>query len=230
MSSAAGDYSEAEKRWNEQLADGKVRNVSAANAADMVKEGWTLLDVRPPNEVEKAPLVDAVAVPVFVPEDKNDIEAILKKSSAFGMGGWWLGGSHMKANENFMRDVQKAVSKDSKVIVACQKGLRSLAAAEQLSRAGYQTLAWINGGLDTAGGGALPTTNGRDVRYGGIGGVSQLLGWTDVQRAEDKDKGIDKGSIFIKVGGAVLLADAALFVWEFFQAWQNNTIPPSALR
>jgi hypothetical protein len=36
-----------------QLADGKVRNVSAANAADMVKEGWTLLDVRPPNEVEK---------------------------------------------------------------------------------------------------------------------------------------------------------------------------------
>lgn len=39
---------------------------------------------------------------------------------------------------------------------------------------GYQTLAWINGGLDTAGGGALPTKNGKDVRYGGIGGVSQV--------------------------------------------------------
>lgn len=35
-----------------------------------------------------------------------------------------------------MRDIQKAIPKDSKVIVSCQKGLRSLAAAEQMSRAG----------------------------------------------------------------------------------------------
>ncbi len=41
-----------------------------------------------------------------------------------------------------------------------------------------------------------------------------MLGWTDVQRAEDKEKGIDRGSLFIKIGGAVLLADALLFVWE----------------
>ena len=39
----------------------------------------------------------------------------------------------------------------------------------------------------------------------------QLLGWTDVQRAEDKAAGIDKSSLFIKIGGAVLLADALLF-------------------
>jgi hypothetical protein len=49
-----------------------------------------------------------------------------------------------------------------------------LAAAEQLSRAGYQNLAWINGGLDTAGKDTLPTTNGKDLRYGGVGGVSQV--------------------------------------------------------
>lgn len=60
------------------------------------------------------------------------------------------------------------------VIVSCQKGLRSLAAAEQMSRAGYQNLAWINGGLDTAGKDTLPTTNGVDLRYGGVGGVSQV--------------------------------------------------------
>lgn len=60
------------------------------------------------------------------------------------------------------------------VIVSCQKGLRSLAAAEQMSRAGYTNLAWINGGLDTAGEDTLPTTNGKDLRYGGVGGVSQV--------------------------------------------------------
>lgn len=60
---------------------------------------------------------------------------------------------------------------------------RSLAAAEQLSRAGYGTLAWINGGLDTAKKADLPIKGEfDDLRYGGIGGLSELLGWTDVQR------------------------------------------------
>ena len=49
---------------------------------------------------------------------------------------------------------------------------------------------------------ATPTSWSRGV---------QLLGWTDVQRAEDKAAGIDKSSLFIKIGGAVLLADALLF-------------------
>ena len=60
---------------------------------------------------------------------------------------------------------------------------RSLAAAEQLSRVGYGTLAWINGGLDTAKKSDLPIKGEfDDLRYGGIGGLSELLGWTDVQR------------------------------------------------
>ena len=60
---------------------------------------------------------------------------------------------------------------------------RSLAAAEQLSRVGYGTLAWINGGLDTAKKSDLPVKGEfDDLRYGGIGGLSELLGWTDVQR------------------------------------------------
>lgn len=227
---ADGEYAAAEKRWQEQLAEGKVRNVTASNAVELMNEGWTLLDVRPREEIQKVGVKGAVEVPIFVPEEQNDIGSLIKKSSAFGMGGWWLGGTHMKPNDSFMRDVQKKVPKDAKVIVACQKGLRSLAAAEQLSRAGYSTLAWINGGLDTAGSDTLPTTNGKDLRYGGIGGVSQVLGWTDVQRAEDKAAGIDKSSLFIKIGGAVLLADLLLFVWEYWNAYQNGNLPPSSLR
>ena len=34
------------------------------------------------------------------------------------------------------------------VIVACQKGLRSLAACERLANAGYGKIAWLNGGYD----------------------------------------------------------------------------------
>jgi rhodanese-related sulfurtransferase len=60
--------------------------------------------------------------------------------------------------------VQAKIPKDARVIVACQKGLRSLAACEQLARAGYQQLAWINGGLDTARKGNIETTDGKDIR------------------------------------------------------------------
>jgi rhodanese-related sulfurtransferase len=40
------------------------------------------------------------------------------------MGGWWLGGAHMKPNPQFMAEVQASVPKDTPVVVACQKGLR----------------------------------------------------------------------------------------------------------
>jgi rhodanese-related sulfurtransferase len=62
--------------------------------------------------------------------------------------------------------VQAQIPKDKGVIIGCQKGLRSLAAAEQLSRAGYARVAWINGGFDTARPGDLKTSNGRDIRCG----------------------------------------------------------------
>ena len=38
--------------------------------------------------MRQAGLKDAVEVPIFVVEEKNDIESLLQKSSAFGMGGW----------------------------------------------------------------------------------------------------------------------------------------------
>jgi len=68
--------------------------------------------------------------------------------------------------------VTAKVPRDAKVIVGCQRGLRSLAACEQLSRAGYRTLAWVNGGFDAAEPGDLVTVpDGKDIRWvGGWGG------------------------------------------------------------
>ena len=66
---------------------------------------------------------------------------------------------------------------------------RSLAACEQLSKAGYQEVAWINGGFDTAQKDDLPVANASDLRFGGIGGLSEVLGWTDVQRQNNSSEG-----------------------------------------
>ena len=47
----------ARKRWEAQVAEGKIRAVSAAEAGRLVKSGESvLLDVRPPEEVRGFPL------------------------------------------------------------------------------------------------------------------------------------------------------------------------------
>ena len=66
----------------------------------------------------------AVKVPIYIPETRWSPMNVLKQLSNFGLGGWWLGGSHMIPNQTFMQDVRSQVPQDSKVIVACQKGLR----------------------------------------------------------------------------------------------------------
>ena len=49
-----------------QVAQGKVRNVTAENAAQLMQEGWVLLDVRPQSEIEKAGVKGAVEVPAVI--------------------------------------------------------------------------------------------------------------------------------------------------------------------
>ena len=67
-----------------------------------------------------------VSVPVYVDEEEFSPGALIKQATALGMGGWWLGGGHMKPNKQFLQQVQQQVpANGAKVIVACQKGLRS---------------------------------------------------------------------------------------------------------
>jgi len=66
----------------------------------------------------------AIEVPIYIPETRWSPINVLKQLSNFGLGGWWLGGSHMIPNQTFMQDVRGKVPQDAKVIVACQKGLR----------------------------------------------------------------------------------------------------------
>jgi len=201
------------ERWQQQVRDGSVGSVSVKQAAELVSQGWVILDVRPPGEVDKVGLVDAVNVPLFVEDPSNSFSSFMKKTAAVSTGGWWLGGTHMIPNPDFLTKAQASIPKDKGVIIGCQKGLRSLAAAEQLSRAGYAKVAWINGGFDTARPGDLKTSNGRDIRYAGIGGLSEALGWTEVQQ-EEKSGFMGGVNGVLGLVALVLLADLALFGYE----------------
>lgn len=197
-------------------------NASAKDLRPMQQDGWVLLDVRSPGEAKKVPIRGAVEVPLFVEDDSTSISSFLAKWAHLGTGGWWLGGTHMVPNKMFMQQIQEKIPKDSRVVVACQKGLRSLAACEQLSRAGYQGgLAWVNGGLDTCRKEDLDTVNGEDVRYAGIGGMSEVLGWTEVQQEESKEKLGGLNGV-LKVFVAILVADLLLFAYEAVDSYSKT--------
>ena len=51
-------------------------------------------------------------------------------------------------------------------------------------RGGYETVAWLSGGFDAATAADFDTSNGKDMRFGAVGGLSGALGLSDVQREE----------------------------------------------
>lgn len=62
-------------------------------------------------------------------------------------------------------------------------------------------------------------------RYGGIGGVSEFLGWTEVQREYGQGKfGGFEG--VLKIFGVLLAADLLLFAYEQVNYWVSTGAGP----
>ena len=110
-----------------------------------------------------------------------------------------------------MPDVVAAIPKSAHIIVACQKGLRSLASCEQLYKAGYRNLYWLSGGFDGAEEGEFKREGLRPLKLAGIGGLSEFLGWTDVQRQQARKEGLQfRLLLFVRLIGVFIAADLAL--------------------
>lgn len=85
-------------------------------------------------------------------------------------------------NREFLREVGARVPKAGNpgVVVACQQGLRSLKAAEELVKAGYPSVAWLAGGFDDAQRVDFDTTTGKSMALGGVGGLQGAPGGGNV--------------------------------------------------
>jgi len=109
-----------------------VKRVSPSEAKALMDEGWTYLDVRSEGEFEASHPAAAINIPLM----------------HAGPGG-------MRPNPDFMRVVEVALSKDTKIVVGCMSGGRSLRAAQLLEEAGYQNVvdqrAGFGGAKDPAG-------------------------------------------------------------------------------
>lgn len=204
------EMSEARKRWEALIREGKVTVLTPREASYAIQlSGKTLLDVRPSIEHKKAWVRGSTWIPIFEVDNRIDPGTLSKKLTNFMMGGWWSGVPILTYDNQFLSKVKEKFPQDTDLIVACQKGLRSLAACEQLYNAGYRNLFWVQGGLEAAEEEDLEREGPQPFKFAGIGGVSEFFGWTDQQRAQAAKEGWGYRLTFsARLVGAILLADA----------------------
>ncbi|KAE8684022.1 Rhodanese-like domain-containing protein 11 [Hibiscus syriacus] len=162
------DMAASKKRWDAIIRERKVMILTPKEAGYAIQlSNNPLLDVHPSSEREKAWVKGSTWVPIFEVDNKFDVGTVSRKVSNFVMGtswGWWSGVPTVSYN-------------------------RSLAACELLCNAGYKNLFWVQGGLEAAEEEAmlnrdLAAEGSQPLKFEGIGGLSEFLGWTDQQRTQ----------------------------------------------
>jgi rhodanese-related sulfurtransferase len=101
-----------------------VKRVTPPEAAALLAEGWSYLDVRSIPEFEGGHPTGAANVPLL-----------------------HFQGGRMAPNPDFQRVVGANFSQDTKIVVGCKSGGRSLQAAGLLEAAGYTSVVDMRGGF-----------------------------------------------------------------------------------
>eukprot|EP00256_Glycine_max_P069182 XP_025983777.1 rhodanese-like domain-containing protein 10 [Glycine max] len=138
-------------------------------------EGFVLLDIRPTWEREKARVAGSLHVPMFVEDTDNSPITLLKKWVHFGYIGLWTGQYLTTLNSEFLIQVENSIptGKETKLLVACGGGLRSMAAASKLYNGGYKNLGWLAGGFNLSKNNDFPTVEGKEkLQHATVGGAS----------------------------------------------------------
>ena len=104
-----------------------LNRISPQQASDRIAEGWTYVDVRTVEEFDDGHPPGAVNVPI-----------------AHASGGG------MVPNPEFLAVMSAAVGKDTKIVVGCKAGGRSLRAAQMLLEGGFTHVEDQRAGWDGA--------------------------------------------------------------------------------
>jgi len=118
-----------------------IKEITPQQAHDLLaaEPGAVYIDVRTPREFADGHAEGAVNIPIAFPDPARG----------------------MVMNPDFVKVVERHYPKDKKIIVGCQAGPRSTAAARLLEQAGYQDVANMLGGF-----GGMRDPTGRIVAPG----------------------------------------------------------------
>ncbi|RZC65189.1 hypothetical protein C5167_008879 [Papaver somniferum] len=135
----------------------EVNYVSSDEAKELVSaEGYVVLDVRDSSQYDRAHIKSCYHVPLFIEDKDNDPGTIVKRTVHNNFSGLFFGIPFTKRNTEFVKSVRSQFSPDSKLLLVCQEGLRSSAAANELEKAGFENISCITSGLQSVKPGKIP--------------------------------------------------------------------------
>lgn len=155
----------------------EVNFVNAEEAKELIAvDGYTVLDVRDIYQFERAHIKSCYHVPLFIENKDNDIGTIVKRQLHNNFSGTLYGLPFTKLNPDFLQSVKSQFSPQSKLLVVCQEGLRSTAAANQLDKAGFQNVACITSGLQSVKPGTFDSVGPKELQNAGKAGLVTIQG------------------------------------------------------
>ncbi|KAE9466013.1 hypothetical protein C3L33_02079, partial [Rhododendron williamsianum] len=104
-----------------------VNYVSAEEAKELIAvDGFTVLDVRDVKQFDRAHIKSCHHVPLFIENKDNDLGTIIKRQAHNNFAGLFYGLAFTKLNPDFVESVKSKFSPESKLLLVCQEGLRSV--------------------------------------------------------------------------------------------------------
>nr|AKM76379.1 rhodanese/cell cycle control phosphatase superfamily protein [Hypseocharis bilobata] len=155
----------------------EVNYVNAEEAKQLIAvEGYSIVDVRDKSQFDRAHIKSCYHIPLFIENKDNDIGTIVKRTLHNNFSGLFYGLPFTKPNPEFVETVKSQLSPESKVLLVCQEGLRSAAAAQKLERAGFKNIACVTSGLQSVTPGTFDSVGTTELKDAGKAGLVQIQG------------------------------------------------------
>ncbi|GAB2295498.1 Rhodanese-like domain-containing protein 9, chloroplastic [Dionaea muscipula] len=155
----------------------EIKYVNANEAKELLAvEGFSVVDVRDKTQFSRAHIKSSYHAPLFIENQDNDPGTILKRTVHNNFSGLFFGLPFTKLNPDFVQSVKSQFSPDSKLLLVCQEGLRSAAAARKLEEAGFQNIACITSGLQSVKPGTFDSVGLTELQNAGKAGLVTIQG------------------------------------------------------
>ncbi|KAE8726601.1 Rhodanese-like domain-containing protein 9 [Hibiscus syriacus] len=141
----------------------EVNFVNAEEAKKLVAvEGYAVVDIRDKSQFDRAHIESCT---------------IIKRTLRNNFSGLLFGLPFTKLNPEFVQSVKSRFSPESKLLLVCQEGLRSAAAAaNKLEQAGFQNIACITSGLQNVKPGTFDSVGKTELQDAGKAGLVTIQG------------------------------------------------------
>ncbi|KAL4309165.1 hypothetical protein GQ457_01G014090 [Hibiscus cannabinus] len=155
----------------------EVNYVNAEEAKKLVAvEGYAVVDIRDKSQFDRAHIKSCYHVPLFIENKDNDPGTIIKRTLHNNFSGLFFGLPFTKLNPEFVQSLKSRFSPETKLLLVCQEGLRSAAAASKLEQAGFQNIACITSGLQTVKPGTFDSEGKTELQDAGKAGLVTIQG------------------------------------------------------